>query len=82
MLVAGRIVEGDEAAHAAQLRFLAGADMDAVAEPVEFGGRQFQIVALGHLERDGLVGRRAREIAQRVFALVGLEIDACPSTDA
>ncbi len=45
-----------------------------MAEPIELRSRRLQIRALGHLEGGGLIGRRAGEVAERVLALIGLEI--------
>ena len=46
-----------------------------MTEPIELRRRRLQIRALGNLERGGLIGRRAGEVAERVLALIGLEID-------
>ena len=46
-----------------------------MAEPIEFRRRRFQIGAFGNFECGGLIGRGAGEIAERVLALIGLEID-------
>ena len=73
-LVAGRILEGDEAPHLAQIGFLRRTQADMMAEPIKLRGCRLQIRALGHFERGGLIGRRTGEVAQRVLALVGLEI--------
>src|SRR5262249_967475 len=73
--VAARVVEGDELAHFARLRLARRAGAHRVAEPFEFAGRRGQRRARGDLEGDGLLARVALEVAQRVLALVGLEID-------
>jgi hypothetical protein len=73
--VAGRILEGDEVADLAKVALLLRAGADLMAEPLQLGGGVLEIGAAADLERRGLVLRRAFEIAQRVFALVGLEID-------
>jgi hypothetical protein len=74
-LVASRILEADEAPHSAQLGFLRRAQADLMAEPIELRGRRLQVRTLGHFERGGLVHRRAGEVAERVLALIGLEIE-------
>ena len=46
-----------------------------MAEAIELGRRHVELCAFGDLEGGGLVGRRTVEVAQRVLALVGLEIN-------
>ena len=73
--VAAGIVERDEVAHLAQLGFLGGAVVHAIAEPFELTGSGREPVAIGDLKSCRLVRRIACEIAQRVFARVGFEVN-------
>jgi SAM-dependent methyltransferase len=77
-LVAGGILETDKASHVAQFGFLRRTQADAMTELFELRSRGVQIGAIDNLECDSLIGGRAGEIAQRVFPLVGLEIDGVP----
>jgi hypothetical protein len=49
-----------------------------MTELLELRSRGVQIGAIDNLECDSLIGGRPGEIAQRVFPLVGLEIDGVP----
>ncbi len=73
--VAGRIVEGDEALHLTQFSFFRRAQPNGVTEAVKLRGGRLQVRPLGHLEGGGLIAGRAGEVAQRMIALVGLEVD-------
>jgi hypothetical protein len=46
-----------------------------MTDPFKFASRGVQIGAIANFERGGLIGRGSGEVAQRVFALVRLEID-------
>jgi len=73
--VAARVVEGDELAHLACLGFPRRADVNRVAEPLQFAGGGRERGARADLEGHRLVARIALDVAQRMLALVGLEID-------
>ena len=53
--------------------FVGCAEPHGVAEPIELGCGGIQLASLAHLERDGLIGRVALEVAKRMFARVGPE---------
>ena len=73
-VVARGILEGDEVPHMTQFRVCRGTQSDMMAEPLKLRSGSLQIRALGNLERRGLIGRGAIEIAQRVLALVAAKI--------
>src|SRR5262245_27722617 len=77
--VAGGIGEANELAHHAHIGLFACADMHVVAKLLQFDRRLVEIVLVRDLETSDLNPRIAVEVAQRVLALVGLEVTGVPS---
>src|SRR5712691_10898029 len=69
-LVAGRVLEGEELLHAAQLAFLLGAVAHGMAGFLDLRARLVEVVPVLEIEGDDMVRRITLEIDQRVIARV------------
>src|SRR5690606_30746470 len=73
--IAGGVIEADEGAHLAQRAFGFGTGVHRVADAFELGGGGIEFGAAAQFEGGDVIGRIAFEIAQRVLARVGAEVD-------
>ena len=72
--VAGRILEADELAHMTRGAFFPRAVMYGMAEPLQRRAGGLQVFGAAEFEAGRLVVRVAVEIAERVGAVIGLEV--------